>query len=195
MKPFEGFKAEASNNKIRSLPAGPYVAKIKAVKLDGKEPDQQLILRLDVCEGEYTDYFLKRYRHDSENSKYEPKYKGDFRLRIPNEDSPYYVTNLKRFNDAMWRIKKSNEGFTWEWDEQALVGLLVGISMQEDEFNGNKFTRIARLEVADDVRKGIIGVMPPYERKGDAYDTPPAPAPRIDQQSGFTAVETEDLPF
>ena len=61
--------------------------------------------------------------------------------------------------------------------------------MQEDEFNGSKFTRIGRLEIAQDVQKGLIKAMKPRERKGDAYEPP------VDPQSGFTAVETDELPF
>ena len=111
MKAFNGFKSEASNNKPKALPAGPYVAKILNVKVDGEEPDQTLVLRLDVAEGEYTDYFKDRYNREKENSKYEPKYKGDFRLRIPNEANTkamYPESDIRRFNDAIWRIEKSN---------------------------------------------------------------------------------------
>lgn len=195
MKAFNGFKSEASNKKMGSLPAGPYVAKIKAVKIDGLEPDQTLVLRLDVCEGEFTDYFLRRYMNEKENSRYEPRYKGDFRLRIPNDANTkamYPESDLKRFNDAIYRIENSNPGYHWDWNEQGLVGLLVGINMQESEYNGSPFTRIGRLEIADDVRKGIVQTMKPKVPKGDAYDTPPLP---VDQQSGFTAVETDELPF
>ena len=51
MKQFEGFKSEASAKKFPMLPEGAYVAGIKNVKIAGKEPDQQIILRLDIIEG------------------------------------------------------------------------------------------------------------------------------------------------
>ena len=192
MKAFSGFKSEASGNKPKMLPAGPYVARIKAVKIDGEEPDQALILRVDICEGEYIDYFMNRYKTDEAKSKYPPRYKGDYRLRIPNEDNPkaqYPESDKRRFNDAIYRIEKSNEGYHWDWNEQGLVGKIVGINMQESEYNGVPFTRIGRLEIAEDVRRGIVQPMPPKEPKGDAWE------PQIDQQSGFTAVETDELPF
>ena len=193
MKPINGFKSEAISKKPKMLPAGPYVARIKAVKIDGQEPDQQLILRVDVCEGEYMDYFMNRYKSDKENSRYEPRYKGDFKIRIPNENNTkaqYPESDLKRFNDAIYRIEKSNEGYHWDWNEQGLVGKIIGINMQESECNGFPFTKIARLEIAEDVRRGIVATMKPKLPTGDAYDTP-----QIDQQSGFTAVETDELPF
>lgn len=193
MKAFNGFKSEASSKKPRMLPAGAYVAKIKAVKIEGLEPDQHLVLRVDVCEGEYTDHFLNRYKYDQENSKYEPRYKGDFKLRIPNDANTkalYPESDLKAFNDAIYRIEQSNPGYHWDWDEKGLVGLLVGINMQPGDYNGFPFTRIGRLEIADDVRKGIVKPMQAKGARGDADDTQ-----FVDKQSGFTAVETDELPF
>jgi hypothetical protein len=192
MKAYNGFKAEASN-KIEALPAGPYVAVIKAVKIDGQEPDQALILRMDVAEGPYAGYFLDRYQKETRKAagKYEPRYKGDFRLRIPNDANTkalYPESDKKRFGDAVYRIEKSNPDYHWDWNEQGLVGLVVGINMQQDEFNGVPFTKIGRLEIADDVRAGTVTAMPPRERRD-------APAPQVDRQSGMVKAEDAELPW
>lgn len=187
MKPFAGFKSEASSNKPRMLPAGPYVAVIKAVKVDGEEPDQSLILRLDVSEGEFKDYFMNRYKRESESGKYEPKYKGDFRLRIPNPDNTkamYPESDLRNFNDAMYRIESSNPGYKWDWEERGLIGKTVGINMQEKEYNGSTYTKIGRLEIAEDVRKGIVKTMPSKVSQ-----------PTTDTESGMTVVQQEELPW
>ena len=189
MKAYNGFKAEASN-KIEALPAGPYVAVIKAVKIDGQEPDQALILRMDVAEGPYAGYFLDRYQKETRKAagKYEPRYKGDFRLRIPNDANTkalYPESDKKRFGDAVYRIEKSNPDYHWDWNEQ---GLVVGINMQQDEFNGVPFTKIGRLEIADDVRAGTVTAMPPRERRD-------APAPQVDRQSGMVKAEDAELPW
>lgn len=199
MKAFNGFKAEASNKGSGQLPAGPYVAIIRAVKIDGQEPDQTLILRLDIAEGDYTDYYKKRYIADSErkNSKYPAKYKGDFRLRIPNpanKKALYPESDLNRFNDAMYRIEESNPGYHWDWNEQGLVGKYVGLSVRQGTYNGSCYTKPARLEIAGDVRQGLIAVMPPMEPKSDAYEPPVYEAP-VDQQTGFQQVDTDELPF
>lgn len=188
MKAYDGFKSEAQGNKFEQLPAGPYEAKILNVKIDGQEPDQTLVLRLDIIEGEYKDYFTKRYQHDKENaSQYEARYKGDFKLRIPNDantNARYPDSDKRRFNDAIWRIEKSNEGYHWDWNEKGLIGKIIGINMQDDEYNGNRFTRIGRLEVAQDVRSGIVGVMPPRKRQEQTAEP-----------AGFTAVENIEVPF
>ena len=188
---FEGMKAEESKSgKYESLPAGPYVATIKNVMIDGEKPDQSLVLRMDIIEGEYAGYFTKRYKHDQEaGGQYAVRYKGDFRLRIPNPDNPralYPESDKRRFNDAIWRIEKSNDGFHWAGDEKTLIGKTVGLSMQEDTYNGATFTRIARLEVAQDVRAGIVKPMAPRKRQ-----EPAAPVP---DPLGFNPVDVE-VPF
>lgn len=195
MKAFDGFKSEASGKAYPQLPPGAYVAKIKAVKIEGHEPDQTLILRLDISEGEYTDYYTKRYMHDTKNEKsmYPAKYKGDFRIRIPNPDNKramYPESDLKRFNDAIYRIESSNDVYHWDWNEDGLKGLTVGVSVRQGTYNGSGFTKIARLETADDVRKGLVKEMLPMAPRSDASYDPP-----IDQQTGFTQVSNDEVPF
>lgn len=185
---FEGMKAEESKTKFDPLPAGPYIGTIKDARVDGKAPDQSLILRLDVTEGDYAAYFTLRYRHDKDNEgSYPAKYKGDFRIRIPNRDNPnarYPESDKRRFNDAMYRIEQSNPGYRWDGDETKLKGKEIGFSMQDDEYNGNPFTRIARLEIVGDVQKGLVKVMPPRKRR----------EPEVPQ--GFTQVEDDsEIPF
>lgn len=194
MKAFKGFKSEAKGKSYEQLPAGPYIAKIKAAKVDGREPNQSLVLRLDIAEGEYEGYYAKRYMHDAKNEKamYPAKYKGDFKVRIPDENSPYYESNLRKFNDAMWRIEQSNPGYHWDWQEDGLRGLTVGVSVQQGSYNGSQFTRIARLEVADDVRQGIVQTMAPAAPRSDAEEPY---SPPVDQQTGFSKVDTDELPF
>lgn len=206
MKAFNGFKSEAQTSKPELLPVGAYVAKIKAVKIEGNEPDQRLILRMDVCEGPYENYFFNRYRQDQQRfeerkSKYEAKYKGDYRIRIPNDENKkamYPENDRKRFGDMIYRIEESNPGYHWDWDENGLKGLLVGINMREAEYNGRTFTEIGRLEIVSDVREGNVSPMPPRGHRGDADDSQfvaPPVTPIADQQAGFTAVETDELPF
>ena len=195
MKPYEGFKSEANSVKVAPLPAGPYVAKILNVKIDGREPDQTLILRVDVSEGLQAGYFMNRYKKESSNTKsqYPAKYKGDYKLRIPNRENKraqYPESDIARFNDAIYRIEQSNPGYHWDWNEQGLIGLEIGINMQPGEYNGHAFTRIGRLEISGDVRQGIVSPMTAREQQGDADDSA-----HIDPQSGFTAVETDELPF
>lgn len=192
---YEGMKAEESG-RFEQLPAGPYVAQVKAVKVDGAAPDQTLVMRLEVAEGDYAGYFGKRYQHDAgrTNSAYPAKYKGDYRLRVPNpanQNSRYPESDKRRFNDMIFRMEKSNPGYHWDGDENKLVGKLVGINMQEDSYNGSVFTRIGRLEIADDVRNGLVKAMAPRKPRDEAESASSDPFDR------FTQVEAAsvDCPF
>lgn len=197
MKAFEGFRSEKSGAvSFGQLPTGAYVGKITSVKVEGQEPDQTLAIAVDVTEGEHAGYFSQRLKHDQENSsgKYEVKYKGVYRLRIPNAANTramYPESDLKRFNDAIWRIESSNPGYHWDWNEKGLVGRAVGFSMQEDEYNGNTFTRIGRFEVVDDVRAGSVPAMKPRKPRAS---TSAAVTTSSVVPTGFTQVE-EELPF
>lgn len=188
MKPFAGFKSEASNGKVPPLPAGPYVAKIINTKIEQGQWGDSLILRLDVAEGPLEGYWTKRYKRENASGRYEAKYKGDFRIRIPVEGDEYYDSNLRKFNDAMFRIEQSNPGYRWDWDETGLIGKIVGINMQDAEYNGSAFTRIGRLEIAQDVRAGIVQPMTPKDGFVPHQNEPnTVPA-------GYTQVEPDDGP-
>jgi len=202
MKPIAGFKSEANTRGYEQLPAGPYVGVIKAVKLDGFDPDQTLILRLEVAEGPYEGYYGKRYMHESKrkDAKFPAKYKGDFRIRIPNENNKkalYPESDLKNFNDAIYRIEESNPGYHWDWNEQGLVGLNIGFSVRQGTYNGNQFTKIAKLEIVDEVRMGQVGIMEPMQPKNDIPAEPPVYEPPVTHQVGYTEVQIDDgsLPF
>lgn len=197
MAKIPGFKSEAPAKGFPMLPKGAYVAGIKNVKIDGNAPDQQIVFRVDIIEGEQAGYFTKRYNHDKDNAQqYDPKYKGDFKVQIPNPDNERRRTewDLKKLNNTVWAIETSNPGFKWDGDTDHIgqfKGKTVGINMQYGTYNGVGYTRIGQFCVADDVRKGIV---PPMKDLEDRMGGAPASAPAADP-SGFTPVETEELPF
>ena len=197
MKAYEGFKSEASGSAYPMLPVGAYVCEIKNVKIDGKEPDQKLILRLDIVEGEHTGYYTKRYEHDAgrnaQNHMYVTKYKGDFTLNIPNPDNTkreHPEWDIKAFNNMVFCVEQSNEGYTWDWNEKSLKGKLVGINVRAGTYNGNPYTQIGKLETVKDVRAGVCKPMKP---KPDT--NPPIAEASADSTPSFTEVETDELPF
>lgn len=197
MKAFDGFKSEKqSGGSYGQLPVGVYVAGIKNVKIEGAEPDQSLILRLDIVEGEYAGYYTKRFQHDSEaGGRYEAKYKGDYRLRIPNPANTkvqHPEWDVKTFNGAIWAIESSNPGYHWDWNEQALKGKFVGINVREGTFNDVPYTTIGRLESAEEVRQGKVKPMKPMQpRYAQGY----VGMENGQAQAGFTEVEDVELPF
>ena len=200
MKAYEGFKSEKSGNSYPMLPVGAYVCEIKNVKLDGAEPDQQLILRLDIVEGEFTNYYTDRYTHDAGAAALRKdyghtKYKGDFRLNVPNSANTkreHPEWDVAAFNNMVYCVESSNEGYKWNWDEKTLKGKKVGINVRAGTYNGNPYTTIGKLEPVDDVRKGLCKPMRP---KADSNPPAAASAPATGDPSGFTPIETDELPF
>lgn len=190
MKPINGYKAEAPTTGYPMLPKGLYVAQIKGVKLEGTEPDQRLVLRIDIVEGEYTGYYTKRYKADQERGgKYEVKYKGDFSIQIPNENNPkrqHYDWDLRSLNNAMWAIEDSNSGYHWDWNETGLKGLNIGINVRQGTYNGNPYTIIGRLESLKMMAEGKCKVM--------ADSKPRVDAPAATDTSGGYVVD-EEVPF
>ena len=194
---YTGMKAEAGSTKYPMLPEGGYVAVVKAVKIEGSAPAQRLVIRLDVSEGEQKGYFTNRYNSDkAKGGQYEVKYKGDYSLLIPNDQNAndaWPMTTLRRFNDMIWRFEGSNPGYHWDGDETKLVGKTIGINMQLGTYNDSEYTKIGRLEIADDVRAGKVQPMKPAKpHYSDGYD---GGAVSTDPQSGFTDVSSVDVPF
>ena len=199
MAKINGFKSEAPKKGFAMLPEGAYVCGIKNVKIDGKAPDQQIVLRLDIIEGDWAGYYTKRYNHDKENAdKYDAKYKGDFRIQIPDADNTkrqHPEWDLKTLNNSIWCIEQSNPGFHFDGDTDhigQLKGKIVGINVRGGSYNGSEYTQIGKLEVADDVRNGLVK---PMKRKPDTMGTVDNTAPAAVDPSGFTPVDTDELPF
>ena len=201
MAKIPGLKPEAPAKGFPMLPKGAYVAGITNVKIDGKAPDQQIVFRVDIIEGDQAGYFTKRYNHDKDaGGNYDVKYKGDFRIQIPdaaNAKRQHPEWDLKKLNNTVWAIQASNPGFIWDGDTDHIgqfKGKTVGINMRYGTFNGVGFTKIGRFEVAEDVRKGIVQPMKDLPDRMSGNETQAA-APAAADPSGFTPVETEELPF
>ena len=195
---FSGMEAKESGNRtVRQLPAGPYVAKVLGARIVGEEPDQQLEIMLDIAEGEYQNFYMNKFVAQKERgSNYEIRYKGLMKIRIPNPENKramYPESDLKRFNDMIAKFQNSNEGVSLYnddgFDETKLTDLLIGISVQEDTYNGNVFTKPARFENVDAVRNGTVNVMSPRQREN------PTNGPMMDQKSGMMRVDTTPLPW
>ena len=197
MKPVNGFQSQAPGASYPMLPKGAYVCAIQNVKIEGQEPDQQLVLRLEVIEGPYAGYFTKRFKTESANtqSRFPAKYKGDISIQIPNEANTKRSHNewdLNTFNRAIGAIEASNDGYKWDWNEMGLKGKVVGVSVQLGTYNGVEFTRPRRLEDANQVREGKVKPMKDSEPRMDGDNGGYAGA---SDPSGFTPVETDELPF
>ena len=173
------------------LPVGGYVLKILGVKVESYSWGQVLVLRHDVAEGEYAGFYQKNFDAQQENQKW----KGTFRINLPKDDgSELDQWNVKRLKAAMTAIENSNEGYTWNWDENSLKGKIVGglFGNKEYEYNGQRgfFTDCRTLCSAERIRSGNFTIPSDKLLNNNNSSTNEFAPP-----SGFAAITDEDIPF
>ena len=131
MKAFNGLEIKKSVSASEPLPAGGYVAKILNAKLEEYGWGEVLVISFDIADGEYKDFFSKQY---NENTREDKKWKGNFRLTVPQESNQYFDSQKRTFGNAIWAIEESNPSFRWAWDENALKGKMVGVLFRDREW-------------------------------------------------------------
>ena len=155
MKAFNGLEIKKSVGASEPLPAGGYVAKILNAKVEEYSWGEVLVISFDVAEGEYKDFFSKQYK---ENTREDKKWKGNFRLTVPQESNQYFDSQKRTFGNAIWAIEESNTSFKWAWDENALKGKMVGVLFRNYEYDvdGNQgwSTECCTFVSVEDVRTG-----------------------------------------
>lgn len=179
------------------LPLGAYVCKVLKATVETNQYGEQLLLGFDIVEGEHKDYFRQEFNGNQNQDK---KWKGILRLWLPKNNGDEKDEITKRILKGMvTSFEKSNPGYTFNWDEQSLVGKTVGIMFRNEEWDYQGKTgwvvRPFRAISADSVRSGdyTLPKDKPLANKpmGDANDTA-----FIDQQTGYMQVNTDDeLPF
>ena len=190
---YNGMESKEKKGFVKHLPVGAYVGKVIDTRIEGR----RLLVLLDVSEGQYKDFYMKKYKAQKERgSQYgDPKFKGVLKINIPSDQSYNIDRDTNDFNDMLWRFMQSNMNYHPDlangFDETSLKGLTIGFSTQECEYNGFVYTEPARFESVDDVRAGNVQKMSP--RKSN--DENPTPAPMVDQRSQMQIVNTEKLPW
>ena len=191
MKAFNGLEIKKSVNTSEPLPAGGYVAKILNAKVEEYTWGEKLVISFDIAEGEYKDFFRKQY---NENTREDKKWKGNFRLTVPQEGNQYYEGQKRTFGNAIWAIEESNPGYKWDWIEAALKGKTVGVLFRnfEWEMNGNSgwSTECCTFVSVEDIRNGNFKQPKDKPLRNKPVNNAPAsnfPAPADDSMI--------DLPF
>ena len=191
MKAFNGLEIKKSVSASEPLPAGGYVAKILNAKVEEYSWGEVLVISFDIAEGEYKDFFSKQYK---ENTREDKKWKGNFRLTVPNEGNQYFDSQKRTFGNAIWAIEESNPSFRWAWDENALKGKMVGVLFRNfewsmDDGRSGWSTECCTFVSVEDVRTGNFKQPKdkPLKRK-ESYSS--------NQFSEMVEIDsTEDLPF
>ena len=171
------------------LPVGGYVAKIMNAEVKEYNLGEVLVISFDIAEGEYKDFFANQYKANTNEDK---KWKGNFRINVPQESNQWFESQKRTFGNAIACIEESNSGYAWDWDETKLKGKTVGVLFRnfEWEVNGNSgwSTECGCFISADDARSGNFRMMKDRPLKNKTTT----------QTATFETVEeisTEDLPF
>lgn len=119
------------------LPKGGYVLKIKAAKVENTDYGERLHLLFDIEEGEYKDYVNTQFTEKKAKSDKPKEVKwpacGRYSQYILKKDSK---TNAF-FKGLITCIENSNPSYKFDFDENSLVGKLVGGLFAIRQFRGN----------------------------------------------------------
>ena len=173
---------------------GGYVLKI--VKAEYEPTKEYVRLCVDIAEGPYKDYFAKRAYNDKWNLD-AIKY-----LSLKNTDKA-----IKSLKADVTAIEKSNN-ITWDWNEQSLVGKLVGGVFGRIQYQANDGTlkfkvKLDRFRSVDKIRSGDYTIPEPKYLdmsevgSADYLDTMRAVAtftPNLTKNDDFD-ISDDDLPF
>lgn len=187
MKAFNGLEIKKSVSASEPLPAGGYVAKILNAKVEEYSWGEILVISFDIAEGEYKDFFSKQFK---ENTREDKKWKGNFRLSVPQESNQYFDSQKRTFGNAIWAIEESNPSFRWAWDETALKGKMVGVLFRNYEYDvdGRQgwSTECCTFVSVEDVRTGNFKQPKDKHLKNNA-------ASQTATASSFAAIDNDDL--
>lgn len=135
---FEEAKKAAQRKGTPKLPAGPYVCKILNTKNEAEKGF--LKVQFDVAEGEYKDFFTKAYKESTDENK---KFKGVLTLWLPKDDGSEKDKWTKdKFASFTNALEESNNGYKWDWHEEAWKGKTIGLMFGEvgKNINGKDVT-------------------------------------------------------
>lgn len=139
------------------LPRGGYVCKIIGAKVQENEYGQSVKIAFDIAEGEYKDFYQKKYDANTNEDK---KWSGTFLLNVPNDDGTqqdgWSKRRFRTFTDA---LEDSNPNYHFDWDETKFKGKLVGFIFNYREWQAPDGRLIrsanpAKTVSVDKIRKG-----------------------------------------
>lgn len=134
---YESTQAASTNSGgFPKLPAGGYEAIVMGVKINkNSDGSDRLDIMVDIAAGEFKNYFKKKFNNSTFANK---KFGGIVRYSIPQDDGSEKDMLKKRFFKGMiTSFEKSNPNFKWNWDEQRLKGLKIGIYVRDKEYSWN----------------------------------------------------------
>jgi hypothetical protein len=162
-----------------SIIPGGYICKIKKVQSEEKPYGTLLRIDFDVVEGEFANYYQKKF--DS-NTKADKKWPGMTYQTARDEDMRFFKAFIKSIED-------STLGYKWDWDESKLAGKFFGGVFQDEEYLNSAgevrtFCKLQRITTVNAIREGKFKLLDVKKLKREE-----SPIIRLANES------FDDLPF
>lgn len=119
MKPIQNYAEVKENEGFKKIIPGAYICRITGV-IDHPEKEYLQVL-FEIIDGEFKGYFADLNK----------SFGGDWRGVIRRSYKESALGFFKSFTTA---IEKSNTGYSWDWNEEKLIGKLCVIVFGEEEF-------------------------------------------------------------
>jgi hypothetical protein len=191
IKSYTGMKAEKAVSNT-PLPAGGYVAKIVGARVEEYGWGSVVVVAFDIEEGDYKGFFKKQFDGNQNEDK---KWKGTYRLTVPDEKSQYFTSNQRTFNNFIYALEDSNTGYHYDCDENKFKGKVIGVIYRNKEWEMNGKTGwTTECGAVTDVNAIRENTFKPLKDKPLNNSNSSVNA----QNSGFTNMDSiadEDLPF
>lgn len=194
-KPMGYDNAPSYDQERQGIPAGGYVCEIKrlefAVARNGK---QYMKVAVDIAEGPYAGIFMKRYKAASASGN--AKWGCTYNVFVTEADSENTSGHFKGFCTA-WE-RSNNREIPWGKPENVFAGSAIGLIFREEEFIGNDGTvhvsvKPCAARDTQTIRSGDYRI--PERKKVENSTASTAAQPQVDQSTGYTVVDSEELPF
>lgn len=187
MKPSKRYETARVIGDYEKLPAGNYVCKVLGVtEKTSQKGNNYFEIGIDIVEGEYAGFYERDWNNNRNEDK---KWKGVFRLNVPDDNSEDYIwNNFRTFTDA---LEESNHDYHFDWNENKWKGLIFGGKFRNEEYDYNGRTgmtvKIAGCCPVGKVRDGSAGIMRDklLNKKEEKEEI----------LGEFTSAEEEELPF
>ena len=158
MKRIENYETvQASSGDFARPTAGGYICKIidvEDVPLDSNtNKGDYLRIEYDIADGEFKGYYKEQF----------DKFGGNWNASFIRSYKEKVLGMFKHFTNC---IEQSNAGYEWDWNEQGLIGKVVGLVLGEEEYENRKGeikTKLAVKNIAtvEDIKNGNFKVPAP----------------------------------
>lgn len=120
---------------FKTFPIGAYECIIKEAKVHKNEQSgkESFKVAVDIVNGEYKDYFQKRYDNNTNNDK-----------KWDNNATRYLAfkgDNASYFKGFITCVENSNKSYKWDWNEETLIGKKICGVFQYEEYEKQDGTK------------------------------------------------------